>query len=513
MPALAGAATPITRAVVYGDRAQVTRTGPADCATGQARFSGLPSTLDPKSLWASLGDGGEVVGLTREEQATGPQPEAAALQQQIRKLDEQLATLAGERAAAGAVTTKLDSFRSHMQRVWGDQATTKAPPVASWDAALDLLQREAVAARVRVRQVQSQVRQLLRQRDRLSQQLRLVERKRRRTTFVVTVHLRCKGRPQVQLSYVVPGATWRPDYRLHVGRNGRAELTVRAIVQQGTGEDWRDVRLAVSTANLQRSNLPPKIRRMRVSTHEAAETRKVLTRRFEHRRHLDAKKPPKVVTAGLLAPPKEEPALALQLDASTNADVPGDGREVAVPLEQRRVTVRIENETVPKLYPYVYRRVSLHNPFAFPLLPGTVELVEGDTFLGRTQVKQHAPGEPVAFSLGVENQLQVHRYVKREKLEGAKAFGSTKLLRHRYVIQLGNWNRSPQRVRVLENIPVAQAEQIQVSLSDDSTRPTRWNRTDGFLAWEVQLPPRSKRTITVDYTIRLPKSWAVQGYN
>jgi uncharacterized protein (TIGR02231 family) len=523
------APAPITAVVVYSDRAQVTRSQRVECKSGKAVFTGLPSTLHVKTLWASLagGAGGEVVGVTHQEEATGPRPEAEALQLKVRQLDDQLVALSGQRAAAGAVQTKLAGFRAHARQVWGLQAAGKTAPVRAWDGALDLLQRQAVTARRKARQAERRQRALRRQRAALTRQLALIKKKRRRTTVAVTALLKCTGARTVQLSYVVPGATWQMTYELRADPDsGALALSARAAVQQGTGEDWQGVKLSVSTANLQRKNTPPKLRRMRVSTRKPRETRKVLARRFEHRRHLRANKGKKLdasknaaaanrLSGGEAAQPpaQQEQALALRLSALKKASVPSDGRRVVVTLATRKLRGALAYETVPKLYPYVYRKISADNPFSFPMLPGAVDLFRGRAFIGRAAVKAvRAAGEPLDFSLGVQNQLQVDRFVKREKLEGASTFGSSKKLRHRYVIQLGNWTKRAQKVRVLENLPVSQNREIKVSLGDDATKPTRWNKEDGILTWEVKVPARGKKTLVLDYTVSLPKDYEVRGY-
>jgi uncharacterized protein (TIGR02231 family) len=523
------AKAPITSVVVYSDRAQVTRTQSVECKTKEALFAGLPSTLQPRSLWATLSGGpGEVVGLTREEEATGPRPEAKALQDQIRQIDDKIVALRDEVSAAAATTKKLESFRAHTRQIWGLQAAGKALPTGSWDQALDLLQRRSLAARRRQREAERKQRLLQRQRNQLKAELDLIRKKRRRTTIKVRALLRCRtGKRTVHLSYVVPGATWRMAYDLRLEpqkttSSDKVTLIAKAVVSQGTGEDWSDVSLAVSTANLQRKNTPPKIARLRVSTSEPTETRKVLTRRLEHRRHLKVKtKAGEAINgkdsglaAGLPAarrPPPEQ-ALALSLNAARRLSVPSDGREVVATLRKRVVRATLSLESVPKLFPFVFRKASLTNPFDFPMLAGPVSLFSGRTYLGQTDGKLRAPGEPLAFSLGVDNQLQVHRYVKKQKLEGPGTFGSKKKLRHRYLIQVGNWTSRPQTVRVLENVPVSQVRDVQVRLSGDTTKPKSFDKTDGVLAWEVRLSPRSKRQLILDYTVVLPKSWEVRGY-
>ena len=505
----ARAKAPMGSVVVYADRAQVTRSQQVACKSGEAHFTGLPSTLDPKTLWGSLSGGaGTVVGLTHTEEATGPRPEAKVLQKKIREVDVQMVELGREHAAATASARKLHSFRSHMISVWGHQATAKKAPTRGWDQALDLLRQQAMAASLRQRKAEVKGRGLRRQRNELSNQLALIQRKQRRTTYRVTAMLRCTGRRTVNLSYVVPGATWKVAYQFRADpRRRKVTLVAQAIVQQGTGEDWKKVELAVSTANLQRKNDPPNVQKMNISTQKPADTRKILTRRFEHRRHLTTSK----VTAAR-GPRTQPQGLAMRLRAARKVTVPSDGRRVVVELTRRTVVGDYTLETVPKLYPYVYRKAAIKNPFAFTMLPGPVEIYNGNAFVGRARLKQRATGEPFAFSLGVDNQLQVRRYVKVEKLEKAGALASEKKLRHRYILQVGNWTGRTQTLRVLENVPVSQVRVIKVSLSKDTTKPSAWNKTDGQLTWVVKLSPRSKKKVVLDYTVRVPKDYVVHGY-
>lgn len=514
----AWAEAPITEVVVYGDRAQVTRSQGVDCASKSAHFPDLPSTLDVKTLWASI-DGGSVVGLTHREEASGPRPEAKDLQDQLRKIDEESVVAREEVSAAQASRRKLQSFKQHMGQVWGLQAAGRNPQVLSWDAALDLLRQQGLAAHLRQRQAETKLRTLRREQDRHFVELESMERKRRRTTITASVLLSCTGRRTVRLSYVVPAATWEMSYQMRSEGGGRIVLATQAAVAQGTGEDWNNVVLSVSTANLQRQNLPPALVRMRVSTEKPADARKVLVRHFEHRTHLTAGSPgvapadppPRPTTSAPAAQPPDV-GLAQKLTAARQVTIPADGRRVTFELERRTITGQHVLETVPKLFPFVYRRVSLANPFPYTLLPGRVELFEGPTYVGQAEMKLRAPREPFAFSLGVDQHMQVRRDVKTEKLDGSAGHGSKKKLLHRYVIQVSNSTDAPRRVRVLENVPVSQVRDVEVTLSDDSTRPKEWNRTDGVLAWELDIGAHSRRELILDYTIHVPSDYAVEGY-
>jgi hypothetical protein len=58
---------------------------------------------------------------------------------------------------------------------------------------------------------------------------------------------------EVEVSYIVPGARWRPAYKLYIHDNyKKARLVMGALVAQKTGEDWQNARLRFSAAELTR---------------------------------------------------------------------------------------------------------------------------------------------------------------------------------------------------------------------------------------------------------------------
>ncbi|MFF2077488.1 DUF4139 domain-containing protein [Kitasatospora sp. NPDC058162] len=72
-------------------------------------------------------------------------------------------------------------------------------------------------------------------------------------------------RIELELEYGVPTARWVPAYRLsHRTGADTAQLVLRAAVAQHTGEDWTGVRLALSTADLERRTDLPRLASLRI---------------------------------------------------------------------------------------------------------------------------------------------------------------------------------------------------------------------------------------------------------
>ena len=79
----------------------------------------------------------------------------------------------------------------------------------------------------------------------------------------------------LRVSYSVRGARWSPIYdaRLDTGAHDRKpalELVRRAEIVQNTGEDWRDVELAVSTVRTAKGGSAPDLRPLIVRLSGAA---------------------------------------------------------------------------------------------------------------------------------------------------------------------------------------------------------------------------------------------------
>ncbi|MFF2955648.1 DUF4139 domain-containing protein [Kitasatospora sp. NPDC057965] len=70
---------------------------------------------------------------------------------------------------------------------------------------------------------------------------------------------------ELELEYTVRAARWVPSYRLSYSQGAdTGRLLLRASVAQQTGEDWTGVRLALSTADLDRRTELPRLRSLRI---------------------------------------------------------------------------------------------------------------------------------------------------------------------------------------------------------------------------------------------------------
>lgn len=77
-------------------------------------------------------------------------------------------------------------------------------------------------------------------------------------------------RARLAIEYMVPGARWAPAYSIRITPDQRALFSMRALVAQQTGEDWRGVALTLSTADAQGWTELPRLAGMRIGRRQPA---------------------------------------------------------------------------------------------------------------------------------------------------------------------------------------------------------------------------------------------------
>lgn len=78
---------------------------------------------------------------------------------------------------------------------------------------------------------------------------------------------------ELELSYMIPGARWLPQYTCRIERTGEsAKIQMRALVIQNSGEDWNNVHLELSTANAISWTELPKLSSLRIGKAQPPQT-------------------------------------------------------------------------------------------------------------------------------------------------------------------------------------------------------------------------------------------------
>jgi uncharacterized protein (TIGR02231 family) len=527
VPAMAAeidASSQIDAVTVYPDGATVTRLIRLDLPVGDSTLlvRDFPLSLDRSSLRVE-GEGGArlVVGAV-DARPPGPTPPAnlPQIDRRLEALRDQRAALDGEIASATARRKFAERFAESSPVGLGEKGVAR--PISEWRAAFAAVAEETATAESAIRDAK------IKQRD-IDREIALLEAERNTTPpkkLEVRIDLNAAAAAPalLRVTYAVRGARWTPAYdaRLDTGAKDRKpslELVRRAEIAQTTGEDWSDVALTVSTVRVAGGGSAPELRPLIVRYPVPGQ--------------------PRIPASGALYAPAPRAALdeaasradegrlrkAEEQEATLDAGgfqvlfrVPG---RIAVPAGQGAKSFRIASATiapdltvhaVPALAETAFLRASFKHGEDAPLLPGLVSIYRDGVFVGKSPLALAAKDEAVRLGFGVDDKIKISRAVVR-RLEGtAGLIGSSKTDEREFRTTLRNAHEFPIHVAIEDQLPVSEAEDIQVEMLPVSTPPTARDLRDrrGVMEWSFEAKPGETTEIKLGWRVRWPKDKAVQ---
>ncbi|GAA2297919.1 DUF4139 domain-containing protein [Streptomyces kunmingensis] len=274
-------------------------------ADGRVRVSGLPRALDPESLRATVVDA-QGVRVTEARIAVEAEPHAPDAPRELLREAQRLSD------AQQAAEARRDRQARRIEEIAALRPVPPArrredphrrTPVEAWLGLAEFVDERSAALQAGLAGLDEEVRRLTHELDLATDRLERASTDAPsspvRTSVSAVLTLEGAGSEgagsegagsegagsegagsegsepegagaaaveiEVEVEYRVPGAVWAPSYRLtrRQGEDG-GRLVLRASVAQRTGEDWRGVRISLSTADLSRPTGVPALRSVRI---------------------------------------------------------------------------------------------------------------------------------------------------------------------------------------------------------------------------------------------------------
>ncbi|HEX8036283.1 MAG TPA: mucoidy inhibitor MuiA family protein, partial [Ktedonobacterales bacterium] len=246
---------PIIGVTVYPERALVVRRGTATIeAPGEhiLRVLELPQSTVQRNSFRATGSGPAGTRILGIEQAS--EFHAAPPEETLSRLRDEIARLKSEIALVDERVNILDEQRGWLRNLGEHAARTIAYGISRGTAKAEEAGNVfAYSSQEAERLVAGKI-DLNRRRQELQDELEARERELRelggtklpdRLAAMVRISVTTPGAVEIQLSYLVVGAMWRPRYDARVDiATQRVRLTQQAIINQRTDEDWSQVALA-----------------------------------------------------------------------------------------------------------------------------------------------------------------------------------------------------------------------------------------------------------------------------
>ncbi len=511
---------------VFRDGARVQRSGTVSVEPGLRTMviGGLPAGVDPASVRVAARGAGLAllnVEVHRRHRADPLREQTARLRSEVERWRDAVQALNDEDAAEQARLDFLASLSGAAAdalaravgfgRAGHDELTAMAGHLSA-DTADVLGRRRDIAARQRAarRELEAAEQSLAEAEQRAGRAVTFCE-------VATTLEAGAATRAEVDLSYHVPGASWRPLYDLTL-TGERLAVSYLAEVNQQTGEDWPEVELVLSTTRRGRHQVLPELDPWyigRAAPVAPARMRKSLA----VGRSMPA--PMAAAAAGLAAGAAELPEAAplvaepgesgagLAYRVQRPMSVPADGGPHKTMVARFELDAALDHLVVPALAAEAYLRATVTNTSSLLLLPGPARVFHGTGFVGQTSLETVAAGEEFELQLGVDDQIRVERQLRRRST-GKAVIGGTRTVDVGYEITVENHRADKTRVSVHDHIPTSTDGDIKVRLREASPNPA--GQSDlGELTWDLALGGGQSATIRYRFTVEHPAQVTVAG--
>lgn len=505
----------ISSVTVFPDRAIVTRTLSLDLQLGshELNIDGLPMGLLEDSVRVS-GKGSasvKIAGLELRKTflKEGEDARVKAIEKELERLKDESTTIQDGISSLESQKKFLESIKIKASDDITKDINLARVKVPEWQELLkfylDNLSR--IDGDIRGRQIK--VRDLLERITALEselQGLRSVQPKGQRSA-VVGLEVGRSGSFQIDLSYAIMGAGWQPSYDVGAGGNSNVvEMTYYGEVRQRTGEDWKDVNIALSTARpavgAKMPDIYPWYIGVQLRPMERPRGMMMESLAKGKAESFDAAAEAAVPAAPLTADISQG-FTATTFKLKKKADIPSDGAAHRVTVSIEKMDATFEYETVPKLSEFAYLKGDVKNSAEYPLLAGRMNVFVDDSFIGTSSIGTTAPAENINLSLGIDEGVKIKREtLKREKGKGGFLSGKLRTTL-RYKVTVTNYKKDKVKVRVVDQVPVSQDKDIAVTLAETSVEP--YAKTEqGILKWLIELNPGEKKEIVFEFYVDYP---------
>ena len=530
MPEDTGLDAPIVAVTVFGDGARVQRAGAASLEPGPQTvvIGGLPASVDPASVrMAARGPRLTLLNVeVHHRYRTDPlREETARLRSDVDSCRDAVQALEDEDAAEQA---RLD-FAGHLS---GAAATALARALSFGRASHDdmagmagYLSGDTAGALARRREISVRLRAARRELEAAEQRLEAAEARVGTTVafteVTATLEAGAVTRAEVELSYHVSGASWRPLYDLALDGK-RLAVSYLAEVIQLTGEDWPPVELVLSTTRRGLHQILPELNPWYIGRVQRVPQPLRGTMGMAR----VASQPGEPVPAAAMAAGPGAPEGVLAEAAPLTAElgesgagqtyrvqrplaVPADGGPHKTMIAQFALDAALDHLAVPVLAAEAYLRATVTNTSPLLLLPGPARIFHDTRFAGETSLDTVASGEEFELQFGVDDQIRVERKLRRRSTSKA-VIGATRTIDIAYEITVENHRQDKARVSVHDHVPVSADGDIKVRLREASPDPAGQDDL-GELTWELSLDAGQTATIRYRFTVEHPAQVTVAG--
>lgn len=318
------------------------------------------------------------------------------------------------------------------------------------------------------------------------------------------------------VSYIVSDAGWIPSYDLRAESVKKPlEMVYKGKIYQKTGQDWKNVKLFVSTYRPSYNQDRPILSPLYVAEYTPYNSQMEIAG-YKSKKEISAANAYQM-REDVAAKPSQIPVATVSdsqmnviYELNYNQTIVSQEKEQYVILDKKQVDATYKYHTVPKLNNQVFLMAFVKNWQNLNLINGEANIYFEDNYIGKTNITSNYVKDEFPISLGVDERITVKR-IKLEDKTSQKAMNANKWETESYQISIRNNTKENVELEVLDQLPISENSKILVKtinlsggIHDEKTGSILWNKNIGS---------GSSEKIIFSYEVKYPKEMQIQYYN
>jgi uncharacterized protein (TIGR02231 family) len=354
--------------------------------------------------------------------------------------------------------------------------------------------------------------------------------------ITIAIKSNVTSKSKIHLSYMVTNAGWAPFYDIK-SESLTEPITIlsKANVYQNTGEDWKNVKLSLSTGNPTYSNTKPVLspytlllnnpdqlyrksynKSMAVPSSNAGDVSAAPAMQEINIRGGRSDASETYIDGNRIIGSSKVSNYTTNTENQTNNifeisipyNIPSDGKEYVVAIQEYKAPAVYSYTAIPKLDKDAFLLANLINWDQTGLLPGEANLFNEGTFVGKSYFETRVTNDTIPVSLGREKNIILDR--KKVKSFTEKNFtGGTKKTTLEFEIMVRNKKKAEVEITIEDQIPLSNTEEVTIELINGSN--ATYVKETGKLKWVLKLKPSESNTLKFGYVIKYPKKYNISN--
>ncbi len=315
------------------------------------------------------------------------------------------------------------------------------------------------------------------------------------------------------ISYKVNNAGWIPSYDIRsTSTNKNIEITYKAKIYQNTGIDWKNIKLTLSTGDLNINNTKPELYPWYLNYYN------IYKKKYTNYNKTTRAMKPQNVTVddeyATEAPVTESKSIAdfsktiknitnTEFKISLSLNLKSNNKGKLIKIKNDKLPAQYRYLAIPKINNKVFLIARITDWEKLNLLPGEISLYNKQTYVGKSYLDPSQINDTLEISLSNDPSISVNRKIIKD-FNKSVIIGNYRKVTKAYEIKIRNNKQVDINILIQDQIPISTIKEIEVS--HDKILNGKINETTGIISWETNLKPNENKKYDFKYTVKYPKN-------